>query len=72
MVFFGASAGSALLAAMCFFIHGRPCPPFGLLLANASGFVAFLDVLGLSLLLTGVAGFVSAWHHDLLWQISIS
>jgi hypothetical protein len=57
---------------MCFFIHGRPCPPFGLLLANASGFVAFLDVLGLSLLFVGVAGFVSAWHHDLLLQISIS
>ena len=38
MVFFGASAGSALFATMCFFIHGRPCPPFGLLLVNASGF----------------------------------
>src|SRR5260370_39809209 len=57
---------------MCCFIPGRPCPPFCLLLADASGFVAFLDVLGLSLLLVCVAGFVSAWHHDLLWQISIS
>jgi hypothetical protein len=43
--------------------------PFGLLLANASGFVAFLDVLGLSLLLVGVAGFVSPWHHDLFGKI---
>src|SRR5882757_2690029 len=51
MVFFGPAAGAALLPAVRFLVHGRPSAPFGLLLRNAAVFVAFLDVLGLALLL---------------------
>jgi hypothetical protein len=51
---------------MGFFVYGRPGSPFGFLVGNASSFVAFLNVLGLSLLLVCVASFVSAWHHGLL------
>jgi hypothetical protein len=62
MVFFGPAAGAALLPAVRFLVHGRPSAPFGLLLRNAAVFVAFLDVLGLALLLAGVTGFVAAGH----------
>jgi hypothetical protein len=51
MIFFGPAAGAALLPAVRFLVHGRPSAPFGLVLRNASVFVAFLDVLGLALLL---------------------
>src|ERR1700759_5303918 len=65
MVFFGPAAGAALLPAVRFLVHGRPSAPFRLPFRNAAVFVAFLDVLGLALLLAGVAGFVAAGHGAL-------
>src|SRR4051812_37831866 len=43
--------GSGLLAATTFLVHRGPRTAFGLLLRRAAIFVAFLDVLGLALLL---------------------
>lgn len=51
---------------MGFFVDDRPGPPFGFLVGNTAGFVAFLHVFGLSLLLIGAAEFVSAGHYVLL------
>lgn len=43
-------------------VDGRPCAFLGFFPGNAIVAVAFLDVLGLALLLVGVSGFVSSWH----------
>src|ERR1700756_4520988 len=62
MVFFRPATGAALVPAVGFFVHSRPGAPFGLLLRNAAVLVAFLDVLGLALLLLSVTGLVAAGH----------
>src|SRR6516165_10526351 len=50
-----AAARAALVAAAGFLVHRRPGAPLGFLRADAAGFVTFLDVLGLTLLLVAVA-----------------
>src|SRR5712671_836220 len=59
-----AAAGAALLAAVGFLVDRRPGPAFRLLARDATRFVAFLDMLGLPLLLAGVARFVAARHSE--------
>src|SRR3954470_24383825 len=57
-----AAPGAALLAAMGFLVDRRPGPAFRLLARDAARFVAFLDMLGLPLLLAGIARLVAARH----------
>jgi len=57
-----AAAGAAFLAAAGHLVDGGPGAPLGLVFWDAALFVAFLDVLGLALLLVGVARFVAAGH----------
>src|SRR5690349_7565490 len=52
------------LAAAILLVHSRPGDAFGGFVAATLGFFAFLDVLGLALLLVGVTGFVSARHGN--------
>src|SRR6478672_7609841 len=53
---------AALLAAAAFLVHGCPGALRGGLRRNALLLVAFLDVLGLALLLAGVGTLVSTRH----------
>src|SRR5690606_5155991 len=53
-VFFPAP-GTGLVAAARFLVHRRPGATLGFLLGNAAVFVSFGDMLGLTLLLVGVA-----------------
>src|ERR1700722_15548592 len=69
MVFRRATARTALLAAMGFFIHRRPGAPGDLFVRDPTLLVALLDMLGLALLLVGVARFVAAGHGQLLMHI---
>src|SRR5690606_37870091 len=54
--------GAGLLAAAILLVDRRPCAALGLLVRHPALFVAFLDVLGLALLLVGVGGLVSLAH----------
>ena len=54
---------TALLPAASLLVHRRPGPPLSFILGNAPLFVAFLDVLSLSLLLICVSGLIAAWHR---------
>jgi hypothetical protein len=65
VVFGLSSTRAAFLATVSFFIHRSPSTSFGLVVRNAALLVAFLDVLGHSLLLAAVAGFISTRHCDL-------
>src|SRR3954451_11430728 len=66
-----AAAGAALLATMGFLVDRRPGPAFRLLARDAARFVAFLDMLGLPLLLAGIARLVAARHGGApLWLTS--
>jgi len=51
-----------LLAAAVLLVDRCPGDFFGLLLRDTLFLVALFNVLGLSFLLIGIAGFVSAWH----------
>jgi hypothetical protein len=66
-----AAARTALVAAAGLAVDRRPRAPFGFLLADAALLVAFLDVLGLALLLVGVSRFVSTRHDPLLMPDSL-
>src|SRR5690606_10400020 len=59
--FFLARATTAF-AATGLLVDRGPGTGFGLLLGDATLFVALLDVFGLALLLGGVLGFISTWH----------
>src|SRR5450631_950733 len=61
-----AAAGSTFLAAARGLVDSRPRAPLGLILGNAAILVSFLDVLGLALLLSGMALLASTRHHRLL------
>src|SRR5262249_43776554 len=56
--------GAALLAAVILLVDGGPGAALRLLFGNATLFVAFLNVLGLTLLLVGIAGFVAPRHGE--------
>jgi hypothetical protein len=66
MIFLSPSSGATLLAAVGLLVHGRPGTPLGFLFGNAAMLVAFLDVLGLALLLICITGLIAAWHRNLL------
>jgi hypothetical protein len=51
-----------LLAAVGFFVHGRPRPALGLVVRDTATFIAILDVFGLTFLFVGIARLISAWH----------
>src|SRR5690606_5884684 len=53
MAFLLAAARARFLAAARFLVHRRPGAAFGLLVARPAFFIAFLDMLGLALLLVG-------------------
>ena len=54
MIFLSAATRAALLPAVGLLVYGRPGAPLGFLLRDATVFIAFLDMLSLSLLLVGV------------------
>src|SRR5687767_5580185 len=56
------SSRARLLTAAGHLVDRCPRAALGFVLRYASLFVAFLDVLRLSLLLVRVSGFISAWH----------
>jgi len=60
-----ADTRAALLTAMILFVDGGPGAALSFLFGNATLFVAFLNVLGLALLLVRITGFVAARHGDL-------
>src|SRR5687768_16732948 len=60
-----AAARAGQIAAARFLVDGRPGAPFGVRLGNALLLIAFLDVLGLALLLVGVGALVAAGHGSI-------
>jgi hypothetical protein len=54
MIFRLTASASALFAATCFLVNGSPGASRGFVLRNAAPLIAFLDMLGLPLLLAGV------------------
>ncbi len=68
-----ARARTDFLAALVFLFHARPSVALRFLLGGAALFVAFLDVLGIALLFSGVFAF-DPWAMILLapscWKIS--
>src|ERR1700757_718853 len=64
-IFFRPASGAALLSTVRLLVYGRPGSSLGFLLRNAAMFVALLDMFGLTLLLVGIAGLVSARHGGL-------
>ncbi len=62
MVLVMAAAGAGFLAATALLVDGSPGAGLGLLLGNATVFVAFLNVLSLALLFVGIGGFVTLGH----------
>jgi hypothetical protein len=58
------AAGARLLATTAFLVDGGPGMALGVLIGNATVFVAFLNVLGLALLLFGIGWLVTfgAWN----------
>src|SRR3569623_939955 len=66
MVFLVAAARAGLLAAAALLVDRRPGAALGLLLRDAAVLIALLDMLGLALLLVGVAAHVAARHGTLL------
>jgi hypothetical protein len=56
------SSAAWLLATAMHLVHSCPRSALSLLVGHAAFLVAFLDVLGLPLLLIRVFGFVPAWH----------
>lgn len=64
-----ATAGSGLLATTAFLVNGGPGAALGLLLGNATVFVALLDVVSLALLLVGIGGLVTLRHGTSPWMI---
>ena len=69
VVFRPAAPGAALLATMGFLVHRRPGAPRGLPARDSALLVALLDMLGLALLLVGVARLVTTGHRLLLLQM---
>src|SRR3569623_2408073 len=66
MVFLVAAARAGLHAAAALLADRRPGAALGRLLRDAAGLIALLDMLGLALLLVGVAALVAARHGTLL------
>jgi hypothetical protein len=62
MIFRLASAGTGLLSAAGFFVHGRPRPALGLVLRDTAILIAILNMFGLTFLFVGVTRLISAWH----------
>jgi hypothetical protein len=60
MIFGLASTRARLFAAARFLVDGRPCATFRFLFEHPTVFIAFFDMLGLTLLLVGVAGLGAA------------
>lgn len=60
------ASGSALFTTPIKFINGGPSPGFRSFRDYTAFFVALLNVRGLTLLLVGVAGFISLWHTRVL------
>jgi hypothetical protein len=54
MIFGLTASASAHFAATCFLVDGSPGASRGFVLRNAAPLIAFLDMLGLSLLLGGM------------------
>jgi hypothetical protein len=59
LVCFLALPGTALFSATGHFIDGRPRATLGFFAAQATRFITFLDVLGLSFLFAGITGFIT-------------
>src|ERR1700756_179094 len=55
MVLLFAAAGTALFAAVCFFVHGRPRAALRLFMRHTTFLVTFFDMLRLSFLLFCIA-----------------
>jgi hypothetical protein len=72
MVFRPTAAGTALLfpAVRCL-VYRRPRAALGLLLRCPTVFVAFFDVLSLSLLLVAILGFVTTGHNWLRLKLVV-
>jgi len=68
MVFGLAPAGATLFSTVGFFVYRSPGASLSPTLGGATFLVAFLDVLGHSLLLVAVAGFFAAKHCNLPCQ----
>src|SRR5581483_7536841 len=66
-----AAARAALLAAAGLLVDRGPGAPLGLAPADAALLVAFLDVLGLALLLAGIARLIPAGHAHLLCTLTM-
>src|SRR5690606_26459695 len=61
-----AATRARFLAAAIVLVHRRPGAALGFVLAHALFLVAFLDMLGLALLLVGIGGFIALGHFCLL------
>lgn len=63
VVFAFSAARSILSSAAAHLVFGRPGTAFRFLWAYAPFFIALLNVMGLTFLFAGVAGFVALWHN---------